>query len=526
MVLVAALLLLVIGAAGLFASTVNGERLRLQRLDADRHVLARARQALIDRALTDRQRPGSLGCPDTDNDGASELGFPCGIVLGRLPWKTLDLPDLRDSAAERLWYAVSPSYLESAAPHNSDTPGQLVLDGRAGIVALVIAPGPPRGAQTQRDVLPNDPAQYLEGANADGNLEFTALTGAGGNDTVLAITVQEIMTGVHKRVLNEARNLLRNFLAQYSAAGFDSYPWLAPFDDPTTSTFVAQPGVREGLLPVHVENQSYFSDYTVSWNFPGAGVTLSNAYTPPGGTLSEGALRSNTRALPVMLCNWSADNVFDCPGPVSVVQTSGLPGGVAARTFTFNLPTPISFPGAPVATPPDATRVGSRNLTMSGPMPVGVPNPVIEVRDTNAGGTAVGGGSISFGAPPNETVGTLSIGGLHLAPVVRGADLWYAANDWHRLVYMALAAGHAPQGGNVCTPGVNCLTLMNGAVLSNAPALLLVAGTDLGGARPSANLGDYLEGDNASAGDDSFEVHYPGPGFNDAVLVLPPLPAP
>src|SRR6185436_20415405 len=72
-------------------------------------ALGQARDALIARAAMDVNRPGSLPCPDTDNDGAAELfaGVNCPAYVGRLPWRTLGLPDLRDGAGERLWYAVS-----------------------------------------------------------------------------------------------------------------------------------------------------------------------------------------------------------------------------------------------------------------------------------------------------------------------------------------------------------------------------------------------------------------------------------
>jgi hypothetical protein len=67
--------------------------------------------------------------------------------VGRLPWKTLGLPDLRDAAGERLWYAISDS-LRDQGVVNSNSAGQLaVYDGVSGaalassVVAVIIAPG-------------------------------------------------------------------------------------------------------------------------------------------------------------------------------------------------------------------------------------------------------------------------------------------------------------------------------------------------------------------------------------------------
>jgi hypothetical protein len=91
------------------------------RARATERALAEAREALVayaaDRAINTVVGPGYLPCPDLDNDGWAES--TCGSLsgdsgqderLGRLPWKTLGLPDLRDGDGERLWYAVSTKY--------------------------------------------------------------------------------------------------------------------------------------------------------------------------------------------------------------------------------------------------------------------------------------------------------------------------------------------------------------------------------------------------------------------------------
>jgi hypothetical protein len=144
-------------------------------------ALAQAREALIsyaaDRPISAIVGPGYLPCPDLDDDGWAEA--TCGSLagdigqeerLGRLPWKTLGLPDLRDGYGERLWYAVSSRHKgllncaasracidmspESALGNISvrDNAGTLMHDGtqadprraaEGGAAAVVIAPGPP-----------------------------------------------------------------------------------------------------------------------------------------------------------------------------------------------------------------------------------------------------------------------------------------------------------------------------------------------------------------------------------------------
>lgn len=168
--------LLAVAALGL-ASQAGGA----SRAGVSDRALLQAREALVayaaDRALDADQGPGYLPCPDLDDDGWAEAtcGSLAGEVgqaqrLGRLPWKTLGLPDLRDGHGERLWYAVSTRHkglLNCAAsmacldltPDSAlgtitvrSAGGQLLHDGRVddpvralegGAAAVVIAPGAP-----------------------------------------------------------------------------------------------------------------------------------------------------------------------------------------------------------------------------------------------------------------------------------------------------------------------------------------------------------------------------------------------
>ncbi len=97
-------------------------------------VLRQAKEALIGFAATyakthPGQPQGYLPCPDHDGDGS---GDPCGTrghtVIGRLPWKTLGLPPLRDGSGECLWYAISGSYKNNPKQAlTSDTDGLLIV---------------------------------------------------------------------------------------------------------------------------------------------------------------------------------------------------------------------------------------------------------------------------------------------------------------------------------------------------------------------------------------------------------------
>src|SRR6185436_16359760 len=107
------LIVMVAIAAMLLVYGSTSETGRAVKADAKtRAALEYARQALIGRALGDGNRPGSFPCPDLDDDGSAELftGSACPSYIGRLPWRTLGIGDLRDEAGERLWYALSPGF--------------------------------------------------------------------------------------------------------------------------------------------------------------------------------------------------------------------------------------------------------------------------------------------------------------------------------------------------------------------------------------------------------------------------------
>jgi hypothetical protein len=233
------LLLVVLGlAAGMFVFSMVSN---VSRTNADNNtnalVLAQAKEALIGYAASDSNRPGSLPCPDTDNDGGAESPFTsgteCPSYIGRLPWRTLGLSDLRDSSGERLWYAVTREFArnpscQSTCPMNSDTKGTLNIVGTslAGeIIAVVFAPGPIVPTQDRSLANRNAVAHYLEGGNETGigtSIFVTGATTTSFNDRLLAITGADVMTPVEKRA---AREILR-LLADYkSGGGCDCYPW-------------------------------------------------------------------------------------------------------------------------------------------------------------------------------------------------------------------------------------------------------------------------------------------------------------
>ncbi|HKA39330.1 MAG TPA: hypothetical protein VKD25_06155, partial [Burkholderiales bacterium] len=162
-----------------------------QSLNADRvthDALAQAKAGLIAYAAVDANRPGSLPCPDTNNDGSAETfsGSECPSYIGRLPWRTLGLPDLRDGNGERLWYAVTREFARnpscgSTCPLNTDTKGTLAITGvspAADVIAIVFAAGPSVGTQIRSAANQNNVAHYLEGGNETGIATSTFVNAA------------------------------------------------------------------------------------------------------------------------------------------------------------------------------------------------------------------------------------------------------------------------------------------------------------------------------------------------------------
>jgi len=98
-------------------------------------ALAKAKEGLIAYAVavlpdTFAKRPGDLPCPDLHNDGQAEL--QCGSAaqrIGRLPWKTLGLSDLRDADGERLWYALSTRFQRKTVNQCTAAGGPACLRG-------------------------------------------------------------------------------------------------------------------------------------------------------------------------------------------------------------------------------------------------------------------------------------------------------------------------------------------------------------------------------------------------------------
>jgi hypothetical protein len=264
------LLIAVISAAGAawFVTSFGANTARLERERKTAAALALAKQALIGRAAIDDTLPGSLPCPDlvtnipgsnVPDDGIADLfaGTNCPGYIGRLPWRTLGLADIRDADGERLWYALSPNFRDFASQvHINDaTVGTLAVSGTTpltNVAAIVFAPGAVLSGQSRNGAAnQNSVANYLDGINASGGAVFLAQTaGDMFNDRLATITVADLMAVVEKRVANEITAALNQYFLANSVLPKPASP--ADFScQPNGDQTLCMPSasLSPGLLP-------------------------------------------------------------------------------------------------------------------------------------------------------------------------------------------------------------------------------------------------------------------------------------
>lgn len=532
------LVILVMGGAAFLVSSLSTTALKTARQEKTAEALAQAREALIGRAAKDENMPGSLPCPDTDNDGSAELlsGNVCPSYIGRLPWRTLKLPDLRDESGERLWYVLSTNFRDdnSAQPLNSNSQGQLSITGNlamGNVAAIVIAPGAPLCGKSHNS---NSASDYLEAG--DGSSTSYALrsfsndcTSSPYNDNLVAITSSQLFQNVERLVGNEFKRILNTYFAAWGA-----FPFAAPFADPSDPlNFAGQafPAKYEGLLPI---GTNVMPTWAAAPSISFSGVIIGSM----GCILSNGsATGSRWRC-----CNLSAGS---CTG-----ANVTIPSGV-----TVTITGTLNNVGQGLWRPHninDVLEVRARNIA-------GVTVPVTDVLDNvtiannlNANGSA----TIVFSAqakPAGTTLQRIELRDIKsyataIAPSTTPViPTWLSNNSWHQVAYYAVSPGYAPGGGNACVPlpgAPSCLTLngsgggnskhavivMTSDVLSgqsrsaNPLALCPATGTTLA---PSACISNYLELENAfldTLPDDNYiyENKTRSSTFNDQVVVVAP----
>lgn len=222
-------------------NSLNGEQLEAFRKDKTAKALFQAKNALLGwsvlRGTTGvAGMPGQLPCPED----TSQIGNPinegnampsCNSALpivGRLPWKTLGLGDLRDGNGDKLWYALSTGF--RSAPINSTTIGQINVNGTPNAaVAIIFSAGVILAGQnrpTPTSASPPLVADYLDLTNNDGDINFSSTGPAGTfNDGTLLVIQSELFSLVARRILREVRGDASQGLVKFYPANSNNYPF-------------------------------------------------------------------------------------------------------------------------------------------------------------------------------------------------------------------------------------------------------------------------------------------------------------
>jgi len=261
-----------LAATAFFVSQLDAAGEKIERDKRTVAALAEAKAALIGHAVGVNllpagagRRPGDLPCPDNyplghANEGTSgsTLSTTCNAnAIGRLPWKTLGISDLRDGNGERLWYAVSSTFKNSTRTGtlNSDTNGTITVRDTFGAIinngsnssaaiAVVIAPGNPLQrqdglVQNRSTANYNIASHYLDNITAGEDNSNFVDGGTNGfingiikdasqqvivNDSLIVIGQNDLMPLLEKRVANEVLYCLKDY-ALTNPGGINRHPW-------------------------------------------------------------------------------------------------------------------------------------------------------------------------------------------------------------------------------------------------------------------------------------------------------------
>jgi type II secretory pathway pseudopilin PulG len=542
-VFIVMLVILVLGVATVLVASLSSAGLTIARDVKTSEALAQAKEALIGKSASYNDYPGSFPCPDTDDDGeANPIGGPaneCPHYIGRLPWKTLGIPDLHDAGGERLWYALSRNVRRYAPvrPLNSDKTGTLNVTGSYAdnnLLAIVFAPGSPVGSQgrsttsaaciTTGTSIPANlcATNYLEGSNDDlntgasPNANFQSANSAiQFNDQLATISHDQLFATVEKRIAREIKNVLHTYYAAWGA-----FPFAATFADPTVAAnFKGSVGTYSGLIPV--DDQTYIPTWSASPTSSYGGLSC---------VRKDGYDFGNAR--------WRCGAAWDSPDFDSNVT---IPAGV-----TFTITGYLNNVGRGLWRPHNINNVcevrardsgGNTVLasTLFAPNSVSITNTL----DTNGRATIVFQATGKTGGSTLQRIELRDIlsyktditnnNDKDLCPLTPAtspvAPTWLfddatRFNNWHQVAYYSVAEEFAPGGDHTCSP-LPCLTVNGQNGGSNVHAVIVTTGRDITGNRPTSTLTDYLEGQNSTP-DTTFENKTRSTTFNDQVIIIAP----
>ena len=460
--LMALLALVVAGSAFLLVQKLNAASVQIDRDAMTRKSLLQAKQALLAFAALDNtassqmNRPGSLPCPArplsiTPRENWGNALTSCGTVatrVGRLPWKTLDLPELTDGSGEYLWYVLSPRFRDAASSEiNGDTRGQIQVLGAAGadeVVAVIFAPGAPvkKADNSPQDrstlALADQVANYLEDYVLDPNAALSTITDqfkAGPatdkfNDQFITITQEELMAATENVVAARLRTLILPRLRQYYT-DWGAFPYAAPFNPTDTVLDAKVMPLTQGMLPLAMSGATM----SLSWK--------STFYEIKNGVATVGTCTAASATV---------DLVCDIAPPIAASVTLT----VEINDVGFGLVEPIQQGGvSPIGTVSPQTFTGSLQANGTGT--------VVASFTVNSSIDPV---QIRFALPQKTSMAGFKYD-------------WLILNRWYQQVLYSIPPNMAPGGGSTCstTAAASCLTIQRrDATSATASVALVLAG--------------------------------------------------
>jgi hypothetical protein len=324
-------------------------------------------------------RPGELPCPDINPLDGIEDGNCAVGAIGRVPWKTLGIPEPKDDAGETLWYAIAGPFRIwslNGTVINSDTKGNVTVyrDSTASAitteaVAVLFAPGAAQGTQNRHPVAtalcPTTgttiarnvcAANYLDSVGGINNAtpntntsppSFISAPRSGTfNDRVMVITTADLMPLVEVRVARELLTILQTYknntacactnLAGNPPGNIGCYPFADMADgysDAQPYAWYAGEGRNRGRIPT-------LGAAPHDWGTNPCGTPLP--------TLPGWFVNNNWR----LVVYYTAGRNFLGPGVCSTCTASTLTvNGVSGKQVVILMPGPLlgTPPRAPVA---------------------------------------------------------------------------------------------------------------------------------------------------------------------------------
>jgi hypothetical protein len=480
------------------------------------------------------------------------------------------------------WVTLPGSAPSGGAPMiNAGKTGSLSFDGTGNVVAVIFAPGRamstnPTAAQLAagciaRNQSRNDRSHvagstadpdfrdYLECQNATSPIDDTFgiavpenATNEVINDQAVVITASEVLNALQGPLAERMQRTVAPLLSEHAdkwiaASGQKFLPYAVSFSAPpeTTTVKCGSANLREGLLPTALTTTAGCSSNWTNFSITGTGNSVESLGC--SGTPVTCTFRYYTLNAVGALLNF----LLNLAGLSSLVGNIGNAGAITATVSSDAPNAALSFrdplAASSIVITNSAGPALSHTMTLTpkatGEVTLGIDIPITSA--TNNLCTSIVGlvcntlpglmanantVTVTFPQLTEATVnGTKLTSAVFpaphtltlLTPAAGEPHYWFLKNEWYRYTYYAVApTTSALRSGGFLT--VSDFPAANGGP-SNKTFVLALTGPAVTGqtGRPSTAVNQYVEGENASTGDDVFAYQVFRASGNDRVATCP-----